>query len=502
MIAASVENTNRRWGGALARPAIIALALIAAAAGLGMVRSAGAADSGIVDGFGLAKRGDILRVELRKGRLVRLRRAAATVFVANPKIADIQVKSPTLLFVFGKRPGETTLVAVDAKDRLQLNLNLVVTHNLSGLTRALDSLIPNNRIKAQSAGLSLVLSGTVPTIEQAQDAFRLASQFAGKKRIINRLRVNGPNQINLRVRIVEMSRSIVRDLGVNWDSAHIVGENIVLGVFTGGAPAAGAILAPGAGTLLGGNVNARTAAGGGTVNNLFSQFTNTANTVNNLIDLLEVEGLAKTLAEPNLTAISGESASFLAGGEFPIVVPQSDGAFAVSFKQFGVSLAFTPTIVNTNRINIRVKPEVSQLASAGSVSFNGFVVPALTTRRADTTVELASGQSFAIAGLLQHTSNHDISKVPGLGDIPILGHLFRSDNFRRDETELVIVITPLIVKPFSTPIAARSGAGGQRLGASARIFLGPKLGRQANQHAMAPDAVPRRLMGPAGFVLE
>ena len=168
---------------------------------------------------------------------------------------------------------------------------------------------------------------------------------------------------------------------------------------------------------------------------------------NALFDMLEEMGLSRTLAEPNLTALSGETASFLAGGEFPIPTPGDDGATTIEFREFGVSLSFTPTIISANRINIRVRPEVSQLSQQGAVTSGGFNIPALTTRRAETRIELASGQSFVIAGLIEDRFNNTIQQMPLLGDIPILGALFRSESFQRNETELVIVVTPYIVKP-------------------------------------------------------
>jgi pilus assembly protein CpaC len=216
------------------------------------------------------------------------------------------------------------------------------------------------------------------------------------------------------------------------------------------------------------------------------------------LDLLENDGLVTTLAEPNLTALSGETASFLAGGEFPIPVSQSLGAVTIEYKQYGVGLAFTPVVLGDGRISMRVRPEVSQLSDAGSVTLNNFVVPALTTRRAETTVELGSGQSFMIAGLLQNSNSNNIEKAPFLGDIPILGALFRSTKFRRDETELVIIVTPYLVRPVSGQLA--TPADGYRAPDDVqRNFLGQSFTGKSG--SVQPAAIQAPAAPPPGGAL-
>ncbi len=212
------------------------------------------------------------------------------------------------------------------------------------------------------------------------------------------------------------------------------------------------------------------------------------------LDLLQNDGVITTLAEPNLTALSGETASFLAGGEFPIPVSQSLGAVTIEYKQYGVGLAFTPIVLADGRISLRVRPEVSQLSDAGSVKLNGFTVPALTTRRAETTVELGSGQSFMIAGLLQNSNSNSIEKAPFLGDIPVLGSLFRSTKFQRDETELVIIVTPYLVKPVSTQLATPTD-GYRAPDDVQRDFLGQNYSGKSG--FVQPTAIPAR-PAPAG----
>ncbi len=470
---------KRRQLSAIGSVALALAVVLGAGLGLGAPAQAQAVD--------IVGTGRLLPIEVNKGRLIRIRRAAATVFIADPSIADIQIKSPTLLYVFGKKAGETTLFAVDGKDRVLVNLTISVRHNLSQLSRTLDRLLPGNDIKLRTVGDSVVLSGSVRSTREAADVRRLAARYvSSEKKVINRLRVEGPNQVNLRVRIVEVSRNVVRDLGINWDAAFSIGNNFVLGIATGGATSVvGSLLAP-SGPL--------TARRGG-FNSLGGGYNGQRRTVNGIIDALQTNGLIKTLAEPNLTAISGETASFLAGGEFPIPVPQDGGVITVIFKKFGVGLSFTPTIIGRNRINLKVVPEVSQLSNIGAIQIQGISVPSLTTRRASTTVELASGQSFAIAGLIQNNLTQNLSKVPGIGDIPILGKLFTSENFRKNESELVIIITPYIVKPFNKSgkrLAAASRGSEKNI---SRLFLG----RRKSGKAGGP---PERLKGPAGFELE
>ena len=369
-----------------------------------------------------------VELEVHRGSLIRLPEAAAAVFIADPEIADIAVKSPTLVHVTAKRAGETSLFAVNANEDVLVNLRLIVTHNLTRLREALDDLLVGNAIAVDSIAGGILLKGPVETVAEADEAQRLASQFIDPEteRVINQLSIVGPNQVNLRVRIAEVGRDVLKRLNFDFDAVANVGD-FAFGVVTGAGPI----------------------GFGGRTNTLSGSFNGTNLDANAFIDALEDEGLITMLAEPNLTAMSGETATFLAGGEFPIPVSEDDGDITIEFKEFGVSLVFTPTIVGNGRIHLRVIPEVSALSSNGAVTINGFIIPALTTRRTDTRVELASGQSLAIAGLLQANTSQELSEYPGLAEIPILGALFRSSEFRADETELVVIITPYLVRPIS-----------------------------------------------------
>jgi len=389
-----------------------------------------------------------LTLEVNKGTALKLPGPAATVFVAAPDIADVQVRSPNMVYVFAKKPGDTVLYAVDAQDHVLLNTIVRVTSPLSRIKGALDAIHPGNGVIFDNQGETIVLTGSVRSAVVAEDARRLALQQVNgnASKVISNIQIDAPTQVQLRVKVAEVKRDALKRVGINWqniNSIALFGTGAILGGFA---------------------VNTISATGGAASGAL--KFQTSDNGLNTLIDFLATQSQATVLAEPNLIAMSGETASFLAGGEIPLIVPQSGALIStitVQYKQVGVSLAFTPTIIG-ERINLKVAPEVSELSAAGSVSVPlpstaVVTIPAIRTRRASTTIELNSGQSFAIAGLLQQTSIQDIVKFPWLGDIPVLGTLFKSDAYQRSETELVIVITPYLVEPTSgklrTPLTDR-----------------------------------------------
>lgn len=428
-----------------------------------------------------------LEIEVNKGVLLRLARPAATIFIADPEIADIQVKSPRLIYVTAKRPGETSLYAVDANERVILGRRISVSHNISRLRKTLRYLFPNSEIDVRSVDGAMVLSGSVATASDAEDVRRIAARMVdGSKNLINKLAVSEPNQVHIRVRITEVSRTVLKQIGINWESTGSFAEFIYgFGIGRDFIADTGEIT--------------RTAQ----ANNLNVGYKSPSHDINALIDALDREGLVTVLAEPSLTAVSGETAEFLAGGEFPILVPGANGRTTVEFKQFGVSLSFTPTVINGTTISLKVKPEVSQLSAAGAVEFGGFTIPALTTRRAETTVELGSGQSFVIAGLLQNNITRDISRFPGLADLPVLGALFRSDRFQREESELVIIVTPYIVRPVSNQQLASPTDGLTPPTDTDRVLHGrlyrPTLGRRPSSPSGRGAS---GLVGPVGFMLD
>ncbi len=391
-----------------------------------------------------------LTLEVQKGTAIKLPGAAATVFVASPDIADVQVKSPTMIYVFAKKPGDTVLYAVDDQDRVLLNTIVSVTSPISRMKAQLDAMHPGNAIQIDNQGETIVLSGVANSAVAADDARRIAvAQANGNAgKVINNIRIDAPNQVQLKVKVAEVHREALKRIGVNW-------QNIASGSVG---------VAPLIGTAVSGGFAVATQQSIGGVPSAIARIT--GGNFDALIDFLATQNQATVLAEPNLVAMSGETANFLAGGEIPVIAPQAGtltGAFSVTYKPYGISLSFTPTIVG-DRINLKVAPEVSQVSTVGALSVpltptSTVTVPAVQTRRASTTVELGSGQSFAIAGLLMRQSQDDIRKMPWLGDVPVLGTLFKSDAYQRQETELVIIITPYFVEPASgrlqTPMSGR-----------------------------------------------
>lgn len=435
-----------------------------------------------------------LDLETNKGTLIRLDRPASDIFIANPEVADIQVKSPKLLYIFGKAQGETTLYALDANEEPLYSATVVVTRNLARLNATLKEMLPDTRIDVRNIGGMLVLSGTVASAEQAEEAEQYARVITGGGEMVNKIKILQPTQVNLRVKIAEVGRSVIKDLGFNWENlftgsnsffGFVNGRNVfdlVPDPFNPATPIREFVLPTDTNSFVG-NV---------TAGNFDLNF---------VIDALEQENFLTVLAEPNLTAISGETARFLAGGEFPVPVPD-DGNIAIDYQEFGVGLNFTPIVLSSGRISLRVAPEVSELSNTGAISVNSITVPALATRRAETTVELGSGQSFAIAGLLQSSLTQDVQKYPWLADVPVLGALFKSDRFVRDETELVIVVTPYLVRPVSERRLALPTDGLLAPNDLDRYLRGETLRKQPrrSQPAAAEQSGPS-LVGRAGFKL-
>ncbi len=405
-------------------------------------------------------------LSIGRGELITVPGNMADVFIANEAVADVQIKSQRQLYVFGRAGGETTIYASNASGNVIWSANVRVGSNIDSIDQMLALAMPQAKIGVATMGTNTVLlTGTVAAPEDAAEAERLVQAFVGEEaNVISRLKTATPLQVNLQVRFAEVSRSLVRDIGGNLstfdfatggfrgaigtgrqlgtgdfrlDGPIAVGNGVQNpGLIVGVDPTTGEnIVVQGPGI----NSNGGTTIGG--LGRLFGL------DVLGAMDLAEQIGLITTLSQPNLTALSGETATFLAGGEFPIPISEGLGTVSIEYRNFGVSLAYTPTVLANGRISLRVRPEVSELSSQGAVTLNGFQVPALTIRRTETTVELGSGQSFMIAGLMSNNSQNTIDKAPGVGDLPILGNLFRSRSYRKGETELVIVVTPYLVKP-------------------------------------------------------
>jgi pilus assembly protein CpaC len=349
--------------------------------------------------------------------------------IANPGIADISTLSDRTIYVLGKEPGRTTLTLLGGDGRLITNVEVHVTPDIAEFKERLTQILPGERIEVRTANDGIVLSGMVSSTVRMQRALELANRYA-PERVSNLMSVGGTQQVMLRVRFAEMQRSVTKSLS---SSVNIFG--------TGFTTATGNI--DGVQNLSGGGT-AQTDASGAAFFGIDAgdiQF-------NILMEALEAKGVVRTLAEPNLTALSGQEAKFLAGGEYPVPIAQDDGAATIEFKPFGVELNFVPTVVDGDVINLQLEASVSSIDTANGVSFdNGFSIAAFRKRETSTTVEMRDGESFAIAGLLQDDFTDLNGQVPWLGDIPVLGALFRSAEYERNQSELVIIVTPHLVTP-------------------------------------------------------
>ncbi len=387
-----------------------------------------------------------------EGRILHFQGPVESVLVAEPGIADLQVVSPGVIYVFGKTPGQTSLIALDAEGDELASLSLAVNRGTQAVTRPLRDLHPASNVQVTAVGNRMVTTGMVNSVGEATDLNSLLNtegQDFGSA--LNTASYSGSAQVNLRVRFAEVSRSELLRYGVNWNALFNNGT-FSFGLLTGGALASSA--ASGASNV----VSAGLASGN--VN------------IDAMLEALQSNGILQILAEPNITAMTGQTASFLAGGEVAVPVPVNRDTVGIEYKPYGVSLMFNPTLLPNGRIALQVRPEVSSLMGSSTVSVGGYQVPSFRVRRADTRVEVGSGQTFAIAGLFQRESTQDIEKVPMLGEMPILGNLFRSKRFQRNETELVILITPYLVEPVRThalatpldaqPMGATSTPGGPR----------------------------------------
>ncbi|HEY0014191.1 MAG TPA: type II and III secretion system protein family protein [Allosphingosinicella sp.] len=405
------------------------------------------------------------------GRMIQLDAPMSDIFVANDSVADVQVRSDNQIYIFAKAPGQTTVYATNRAGRVLYSANVRVGTNLGSVDELLRLAMPEADIRATPMNGVVLLTGTVRQPTDVEEAQRLVQAFVGEgTQVISRLRTATPMQVMLQVRIAEVNRSVVREVGVNLLNRDQSG-GFMFGVGQGNA----------------GNIRTVTDdedESGLGIGSTVYEFANrvgatTLGGAGNLlgvdllgsIDLAETQGLATTLAEPNLTALSGETASFLAGGEFPIPTAQGISGTSIEFKQYGVSLAFTPIVLEGGRISMRVRPEVSEISPENAVRLNGFQVPSLTTRRAETTVELGSGQSFMIAGLLRNTGGNSTNRAPGLGNLPVIGALFRSNSFRRNETELVIIVTPYLVRPVNARDIALPTDGFRSANDASRLLL-------------------------------
>ncbi|WP_374575612.1 type II and III secretion system protein family protein [Phenylobacterium sp.] len=374
-------------------------------------------------------------VAVGKSQVIELPAPYTDVMIANSDTADVLPLTNRSIYVVGKQIGSTALSVYGPGKQLISAANVVVSADIEGLKTRLNEILPEEHdIAVRPANQSIVLSGSVSSPANLHKVLALAESYAPTK-VVNMLGVEGTQQIMLSVRFVEMQRTVAKNLRLNVNRS-LSGDQPQVSVFTGD-------------TNLGNVTSANTF---GLVSALYN------GNLEILLDALETKGLVKTLAEPNLVAMSGDTASFLAGGEFPIPVAQSNTngqtpTITIEYKQFGVSLAFTPTLLKDGLMNIVAKPEVSSIDPTVSVDLGTIKVPGIKVRRANTTVELRDGESFTVAGLLKEDYQSEVRQLPWVGDMPVLGALFKSNGYQRDETELVIVVTPHLVTPRRGPVA-------------------------------------------------
>lgn len=467
--------------------------------------------------------GKAIVLSIGKGQQVNLSSAITDVVVADPGVADVEVKSSRQIYIFAKGPGETSVYATDASGRTVYSATVRVANNLDSLGQMLLLAMPESDIKVTTMNGVVLLTGTVAQPQDAAEAERLVKAFVGgTTEVVSRLKNATPLQVNLQVRVAEVSRSLSKVINGNVKTLDTSGGSLVGGIFTGtrdiaditrtaagaglpvldassvfGLPAGSISLPfnPATGQFVTGNVtnykfnvptgtNVLAAAG-----KLFGLNVAAA------LDLSESAGLVSTLANPNLTTVSGETAEFLAGGSFPVVTSSNNGT-SVEYKTYGVNLTYTPIVLADGRISLRVRSEVSDISSQGAVRIGGLEVPATTTRMAETTVELGSGQSMMIAGLLSNQLGSSVSKVPGVGDVPVLGALFKSNGWKRNETELMIVITPYLVKPVSEGEIKLPTDGLNTPDDLSRVLLGQQTSDKGPLERPMPTIAPAAPAGP------
>lgn len=457
-----------------------------------------------------------LPLSVGRGQLINLPASIADVFVSDDSVADVQVRSATQIFVFAKKAGESTVFATTKSGAVVYSANVRAGNNTNSIDSMLKLAMPDANIVSTPMNGLVLLTGTVGAPDDSAEAESLVQAFVGEgTKVVSRLRTATPLQVNLQVKIAEVSRSLVKEIGTNLLTRDTTG-GFLFGIGQGRSfgtitdlPTTNFPQVPWSNFIPGatGTVAVNPATGlpvlnGGTAYNFNNLGLGAGKTsiglagklfgldVLSAIDLAETQGLVTTLAQPNLTALSGETASFLAGGEFPIPISQDLGTITIQYKQYGVSLAFTPIVLADGRISMRVRPEVSELSNEGTIRLNGFDVPGITTRRAETTVELGSGQSFMIGGLLRNAQTNTIQRAPGLGNIPILGSLFRSTAYRKGETELVIIVTPYLVKPVDANQIALPTDGFRTASDLERVLLGKMDSSKSGGERPVPTMAP------------
>ena len=426
---------------------------------------------------------EVVSLGLNKSIVVDLPRAAKDVLVSNPAKADAIMRTPYRAYIIGQEIGQTNIFFFDEDGNQIVSLELIIERDLTALRSMMSRLLPDGNIVIDTINENIILTGTVNSQAEAGRAADIAARFAGDpEKVMNMISIVGRDQVMLKVTIAEMERSTAKQFGIDLDAAIAAGSSTFNLITSNPFSVTGA-------PLNATQFSANIASGG--------------NSVQAILRALEQQGLLKTLAEPTLTAVSGETASFLAGGEFPIPVASDEDGITIEYKPFGVGLSFTPVVLSENRISLRVKTEVSETTTDGAFSLGSSTsatvsVPGLKVRRTETTVEMASGSSLVIAGLIKEETRQSLNGIPGIKDLPVLGGLFRSQEFQNSETELVIIITPYLVEPVhASQLALPTDGMSQPSDTSAILF-----GRLNEIYGVGGASPSGNYQGSAGFIID
>jgi len=481
-----------------------------------------------------------IKLGLNKSMIVQLPRPVREVMVSNPEKVDAVMQSATRAYLIGKKSGEANILFTDKDGNQVATLEVTIERDLSALQKLLARLIPGSRVKVETVGENVVLTGSVPTPLDATRASEIVNSYLGEgdgggantaaaggaavtinnssssggsgsssstgpSRVINMITVEGREQVLLKVSVVEMQRNIIKQFGVDL-AALVNSGNFAFAAlstlpypFNGALGAAAPFLSNSAANAANNAGTAFPPGASGTNSLVGMGWQDGSSRVQSVLKALEEDGLLHTLAEPNLTAISGETANFLAGGEFPIPIAQQLDQISVEFKKFGIGLSFTPVVMSGGLISLKISTEVSELSNEGAVVLSSISIPALKVRRAETTVELPSGGSLVIAGLLSDQSKQALSGYPGLKNLPVLGTLFRSRDFLKNETELVVLVTPFVVKPVARQQLASPDDG---FGWASDVHS-DLLGQMNRIYGRDPERAPvGKFTGDVGFIVE
>jgi pilus assembly protein CpaC len=445
-------------------------------------------------GSGSARQ-ESMTLEQNMAELIHFGQNVSEIFVANPEVADVQLNGTSSAYIFARKPGSTSVFVSDKDGNVLVRLSLRITHNLKQLRRTLQMSFPKETITVDSTPRGLLLGGTVSNAVISKDIENVAFGFLTKdEKLINAMTVAAPTQVLLKVKIAEVKKNVLNSFGMNWAAIGNLGH-FTYGLLTGRNPL----------DVTGKFARAASPIDGSAQPNSYGfRYKDQNVDYTSLLDALDSENLATVLAEPNLTTVSGQEASFLVGGEYPYPVPQNLN-ITIEFKEYGIRLSFVPTVQDSNRITLKVRPEVSELDKINQLnvpgtSGEGVRVPGLIVRRAETTVELGNGQTIALAGLISASMRNRYADIPGIADLPILGALFRSTDFLKDQSELVITVTPYVVEPSSDPKGLALPTDNLRVAPALEMLINRRLNRGSDQGVRDLDLDNTiQFVGYAGF---